>query len=58
MVNALSYTLVSVLIVSLLSLIGAITLFFGRQKFEKFLIYLVGFSAGALLGDEIGRAHV
>ena len=51
MVNALSYTLVSVLIVSLLSLIGAITLFFGRQKVEKFLIYLVGFSAGALLGD-------
>ncbi len=51
MVNALSYTLVSVLIVSLLSLIGAVTLFFGRQKVEKFLIYLVGFSAGALLGD-------
>ncbi len=51
MVSALSYTLVSVLIVSLLSLVGAVTLFFGRQKVEKFLIYLVGFSAGALLGD-------
>lgn len=45
------YALVSVLIVSLISLIGAIALSVKFEKLRKFLIYLISFSAGALLGD-------
>src|SRR3989344_1523414 len=45
------YTLVSVLIVSLISLVGIITLSINMDKLRKILIYLISFSAGALLGD-------
>jgi zinc and cadmium transporter len=45
------YTLTSVLIVSLISLIGVITLSIKKSLLNKTLIYLVSFSAGALLGD-------
>ena len=45
------YTLVSVFIVSLLSLIGVLTLSIKQEKLEKFFIYMIAFSAGALLGD-------
>ena len=42
-------TLLSVIIVSLLSLIGIIAFF--KKGFEKIVIYLVSFSVGALFGD-------
>lgn len=49
--NVLSYTLLSVFIVSLISLIGIFTLSIGTKRLSRILIYLVSFSAGALLGD-------
>ena len=45
------YTLASILIVSAISLIGIITLSVKIEKLEKILIYMIAFSAGALLGD-------
>jgi len=45
------YSLVSVFIVSLIALVGIVTLSVKVDKLKKFLIYLVSFSAGALLGD-------
>ena len=45
------YTISSVCIVSLISLIGIFTLSINRDKLQKFLIYLVSLSAGTLLGD-------
>ena len=44
------YGLVSVFIVSLISLVGVITLSMKSKKLEKVLIYLVSLSAGALFG--------
>lgn len=46
-----SYTLLSVFIVSLLSLLGLIAFPFGEEKIKKFLIWAVAFAAGTLLGD-------
>ena len=51
MLNYIAYTLISVLIVSLISLIGVLTLSLKASTLKKWLIYLVSFSAGALLGD-------
>lgn len=51
MPNHIVYTLVSVLIVSLISLVGVLTLSLKASTLKKCLIYLVSFSAGALLGD-------
>ncbi|KKP93156.1 MAG: hypothetical protein US25_C0052G0006 [Candidatus Moranbacteria bacterium GW2011_GWE1_36_7] len=45
------YTLVSVLLVSIVSLIGIVTIFFGEKKLNSFLRLFVSFSVGALLGD-------
>ncbi len=45
------YTLASVFIVSAISLIGIFTLSWQLDKLRKFLLYLVSFSAGALIGD-------
>ncbi len=45
------YTLVSVLLVSLISLIGVFILATKEKKLEKVLIYLIALSAGALIGD-------
>ena len=45
------YSLVSVFIVSLISLVGVATLSIRADKLKKFLIYMVSFSAGALMGD-------
>ncbi|MFH1173356.1 MAG: ZIP family metal transporter [bacterium] len=45
------YSLISVIIVSLLSLIGIFTLSLGHQRLNKILLYLVSFAAGAMLGD-------
>lgn len=45
------YTITSVLIVSLLSLIGIFTLILSREKLKQLTLFLVSLSAGALLGD-------
>jgi zinc and cadmium transporter len=45
------YSLASVLLVSLFSLIGIVGLSFKLGSLKKVLIYLVAFSAGALFGD-------
>ncbi len=45
------YSLLAVLVVSLVSFAGAITLAISEQKLQRWLLYLVSFSAGALLGD-------
>ncbi len=46
-----SYSLISVLAVSLVSLAGIITLSLSLDRLKKILIFLVSFSAGAMLGD-------
>ena len=45
------YLILSVIIVSLISLIGILYFFIEKNKLYRSLIYLVSFSAGALLGD-------
>lgn len=45
------YTLTSVIIVSLISLIGVFTLSFDQKRLYKILIYFVSLSAGTLMGD-------
>ena len=45
------YTLLSVAIVSLISLIGVFTFSIKKEKLEKFLIYSVSLSTGTLFGD-------
>ena len=47
----LTYALISVLICSLISLIGIFTLGIKNERLKKVLILFVSFSAGALLGD-------
>jgi zinc and cadmium transporter len=44
------YTMVSVVIVSLVSFVGIITLLFGKKKIDGLLLILVNISAGTLLG--------
>ncbi|MBS3081976.1 ZIP family metal transporter [Candidatus Pacearchaeota archaeon] len=51
MKEALIYTLLSVIVVSLISVIGIFTLSINTKKLNKILLYLVSFAAGALLGD-------
>ena len=41
----------AVLIISLISLIGIMTLWLGEKRLRKILLYLVSFSAGALFGN-------
>ena len=45
------YTLVSVFIVSLISLVGVLTILLKQQDIKRFLLFMVSFAAGALLGD-------
>lgn len=45
------YSLISVLLVSLISLIGVFTLTLAKERLEKILILLVSFAAGGLFGD-------
>lgn len=45
------YAISSILAVSLISIFGIITLFLNTEKLKKVLLFLVSFSAGALLGD-------
>lgn len=51
--NVWTYTLVSVAIISLISLIGIFSLSIGREKLRKTIVFLVSFAAGALFGDAI-----
>lgn len=51
MLNIWFYTIISVAIVSLISLIGVFTLSFDQKKLYNFLIYFVSLSAGTLMGD-------
>lgn len=45
------YTIISVVIVSLISLIGVFALSMSEKTLKKIIIYFVSFSAGALFGD-------
>ncbi|MBU0577116.1 ZIP family metal transporter [Patescibacteria group bacterium] len=45
------YTLVSVLIVSLVSLVGILIVILKQKSVKKFLLFMVSFAAGAMLGD-------
>ena len=51
MPNTFLLTILSVILVSLISFIGIFTLSIKQKKLKKILIYLISFSAGALLGD-------
>jgi zinc and cadmium transporter len=51
MANIWLFTLLSVFVVSAVSLIGAVTLAVNQERLRRSLLYLVSFSAGALLGD-------
>lgn len=51
MLDVWLYTLASVLLVSLISLVGVVTLSIKVDRLRKFLIYMVSFAAGALFGD-------
>src|SRR3989344_9540888 len=46
-----SYTLLSVILVSIASFVGVSLLSIDSNKLKKILLYLVSFSAGALFGD-------
>jgi len=51
MPNIWLYTIASVLVVSLVSFIGVLTLSINEKKLQKILLFLVSFAAGALLSD-------
>lgn len=51
MLEVWTYAIASVLLVSLISFIGVLTLSIKANKLKTFLIYLIAFSAGALFGD-------
>lgn len=45
------YTLLSVIIVSLISFVGVVFLAVKKEKLERILLYLVSFAVGSLFGD-------
>jgi len=45
------YSIISVLVVSLISFVGVLTLGIKSENLKKILIYFISFSAGALFGD-------
>lgn len=49
--SAIFYALVSVLLVSVVSLVGVATISIKEEKLKTLLIYMISFSAGALMGD-------
>ena len=51
MVSVVGWTIGSVIVVSLISLIGILTLGLNKKILSKWAVYLISFSAGALLGD-------
>jgi len=50
MVHELIYIIIAVFLISLISLIGVLTLFFQKKIINKLLIIFVAFAAGSLLG--------
>ncbi len=46
-----TYTIGSVLLVSIISLIGIITIAFKAKKLSSFITYMISFAAGAMIGD-------
>lgn len=53
MAQVIVYSLVSVAIISLVSLLGLVTFRIKTHHLHRTLVYLVSFSAGALLGDAL-----
>lgn len=53
MIDVWVYTIVSVIAISLVSFVGALTFALNTQKLRKVLLFLVSFSAGALLADAL-----
>lgn len=51
MLKVILYTFLSVIIVSLISFVGAITLALKLEKIQNYLLVLVSLSAGSLFGD-------
>ena len=51
MLSVWTYTLISVVAISLISFVGAFFLGMREERLRSFLFFLVSFSAGALLGD-------
>lgn len=49
--EAIFYTIISVLIVSLISFVGVLALAINIKRLNKIILYLVSFAAGTLLGD-------
>jgi zinc and cadmium transporter len=45
------YTLISVFVVSLISLIGVLIIVLRQEQIKKILLFMVSFAAGAMLGD-------
>lgn len=50
---SLIYALGSVILVSLISLVGIFTLSLNQKRLKQWLVFLVAFAAGALLGDAL-----
>jgi zinc and cadmium transporter len=48
-----AYTISSVIIVSLISLIGIFTLAFRKERIQKVILFFVSFAVGALFGDAL-----
>jgi len=46
-----AYTIGATLLVSLISLLGVVTLYFNSRHLNRFLYYVIAFAAGTLLGD-------
>ena len=53
MFNVWFYTVGSVLLVSLVSLVGVLSISFDERRLRKLLLFLVSFAAGALLGGAL-----
>ncbi|MFH1316259.1 MAG: ZIP family metal transporter [Candidatus Woesearchaeota archaeon] len=51
MIEAWIYSIVSVILVSIVSIIGIFLFAFTQKKLNSILIYMISFSAGALMGD-------
>jgi zinc and cadmium transporter len=51
MITIWIYTILSVIVISLISLIGVVSFAFREDRMRKMLLFFVSFAAGALLGD-------
>lgn len=51
MLPVILYTIISILIISIISIIGITIFFTNEKKLPNILLFLISFSAGALLGD-------